>query len=55
MAVIATNVFCKMIRSKKIVGTESCSFIGFVEKKLFKIKVSRGQTPALAGIGLIFK
>ena len=31
-----------MIVSKSEEGTESCSFIGFVGKKLFRIKVMRG-------------
>ena len=35
--------FCKMILSKSQKGTESCNFIGFVEKKLFRIKLSLRQ------------
>ena len=31
-----------MILSKSQEGTENRSFIGFLEKKLFRIKVSRG-------------
>ena len=31
-----------MILSKSYEGTESCSIIGFAEKKLFRIKVSGG-------------
>ena len=45
--------FCKMIPSKNEEGTESCDFIGFVEKKLFRFKVNHGpKSLPLPGIGL---
>ena len=37
-----TNIFfCKIIPSESQKSTESCNFLGFVEKKLFKIEITR--------------
>ena len=50
MAMMADKTFfsCKIILSKSCEGTESCSFIGFVEEKSFRIRVSCGPKSLLA-------
>ena len=46
------SFFCKMILSKSQIETKSCSLPGFVEKKLFRIKVRHSPKIPSSGMGL---